>query len=129
MAGTRPIHPLPGMEGWTCARQNYPLPDGMPDRARCRIVDQPEPQRLVVEVDGQCWEVPWWNIEIGEEYQTSSGKWIREPDERVRRYVQKRLAWARGLSPRIPERDKSYWEDHYEWILRRNGWEVPKRPA
>ncbi|WP_264515553.1 hypothetical protein [Luteolibacter rhizosphaerae] len=92
-------------------------------------MDQPEPQRLVVEVDGQCWEVPWWNIEIGEEYQTSSGKWIREPDERVRRYVQKRLAWARGLSPRIPERDKSYWEDHYEWILRRNGWEVPKRPA
>lgn len=112
------------MVGWTYATHNYPLPDDLPNRTRCKVVAQPEPQRLVVEVDGRRWELPWWNVEVGDEYQTRSGKWIREPDDRVRRYVLKRLAWARGLT-RVPERDQYYWISRYEWILRRNGWDVP----
>lgn len=112
------------MEGWTRASHNYPLPAGLPDHARCKVVEQPESQRLVIEIDGKRWDLPWWNVEIGDEYQTRRGQWIREPDERVRRYVIKRLAWARGLE-KVPGRDQCYWIDHYEWVLRRNGWEVP----
>lgn len=114
---------MPGLEGWTYATGGFHLPDGCPDRANCKIVSQPDPQHLEVEAGGSRWVLPWSLVTCGDEYRTRRGKWVREPDKRVREYVLKRLEWAKGLDPaEVPERDRRYWIDHYEWVLARNGW-------
>ncbi len=79
-----------------------------------------------MEVGGEVWTVLWWQFTCSDEYQTRSGRWIREPDPRVRDYVLNRLEWARGLHwEGVPARDQQHWIDHYTWVLERNGWEVP----
>ncbi len=126
MAGVRPIQPEPGMNCWTYGTRSYPLPDDMPDRAPGRILSRVPPQELRVEVGGEVWTVLWWQVTCGDEYQTRSGRWIREPDPRVRDYVAKRLSWARGLHLEgVPAKDQQHWIDHYTWVLQRNGWKVP----
>lgn len=79
-------------------------------------------RHLEIEIAEKRWVVEWPLVTAGDGYQTRRGKWVRELKPRVRRYLEKRLEWARALGPGIPERDRAYWVDHYEWVLERNGW-------
>ena len=92
----------------------------MPDRAEGVVLARAG-NLVTVEVQGVKWELHWWQVDCGHEYQTPRGEWIREPDPRVRQYVESMLQDPHGTpAGGGPMRD--YWIDQCTWVLERNGW-------
>jgi hypothetical protein len=129
----RHIVPKPGLKGWAHGQRGHRLPEGLAHKTPVEILERSGWSDLIVKAEGGIWQVRAAAIDCGTEYQTKSGKWIPESDERARRFILK-------LRVAIHEnnRDKVYVHDtseqlrriaELEWILERNGWEVPPLPS
>lgn len=132
MGAYRFIDPLPGMAAWAHGELGHFLPAGLPHKARVQIVERTGTQGrdVIVLWNGQRWQVYGLAIDAGREWQTASGDWIPESDERVHRWLARALVATRnwenvkgisytGIDAKLRiERD-------LEWVLERNGWAIP----
>jgi hypothetical protein len=128
------IAPVPGLEGWIRGGYGHGLPEGLPDRARVLVTKLTGYQNrsAIVEYQGKEFLIVTALLDMGRTWKTASGKVIPESDERVHRWLVKALADLRrdyGERNRKIEiydmADQERKIADLEWVMRRNGWEVP----
>ena len=119
-----------GLNGWAHSGRGHPLPEGLRHGEPLAILEWSGWRDVIVKADSGLWQVHHRATDCGRVFQTRSGAWIPEHDERVRRYLLRLLATIRRREPVPFElRDDAQREailSDVAWLLERNGWEVPK---
>ncbi|MCW1885542.1 hypothetical protein OKA04_12450 [Luteolibacter flavescens] len=125
----RQVNPRPGLRGWAHGERGIILPVGLAHKTPLEVLERTGWRDLIVRAEGSIWQLPAAAVDCGREYRTRSGLWIPESDERSRRYLP-RLREALFADDRTKiyvatPAEKRRLIDEIEWILERNGWEVP----
>lgn len=127
------VEPEPGMSGWVHGERGHALPEGLPHMSPVRLIRFTgwQDRQAIVEFKGEEIEVQSAVLDFGRWWESKKGKVIFEGDERARVWMLRKLHDIRthggtGLYMVHNTSQMNRELSDLEWLLRRNGWEVPQ---